>query len=108
VISKRCHFGRANSFPDARTALQVWLETAEQATWHFPDDIRKSFPAADMVGGLAIFNVKGNHYRLTVRMEFRNQRIYITVRMEFRNQRIYIREFLALAEYDQGAWKKWL
>ena len=48
-----------------------------------------------MVGRLAIFNVKCNHYRLIVRMEFRSQRIYI-------------KEFLTHAEYDKGAWKKWL
>jgi mRNA interferase HigB len=95
VISKRCLFERAISFRDARTALQVWLETAKAATWHSLDDVRKSFPATDMVGRLAIFNVKGNHYRLVVRMEFRSQRIYI-------------KEFLAHAEYDKGAWKKWL
>ena len=94
MISKRCLFERANSFRDARTALQVWLETARAATWQSLDDVRKSYPATDMVGRLAIFNVKGNHYRLIVRMEFRSQRMYI-------------KEFLTHAEYDKGAWKKW-
>ena len=95
VISKRVLFERAPRFPDARTALQVWLETAKTAEWQALEDIRKSFPSADMVGVLAIFNVKGNHYRLIVRMEFRNQRVYI-------------KEFLTHARYDKGAWKKWL
>jgi mRNA interferase HigB len=95
VISKRCFFERANSFRDARTALQVWTETARAATWKSLDDVRKSHPATDMVEKLAIFNIKGNHYRLIVRMEFRSQRIYI-------------KEFLTHAEYDKGAWKKWL
>ncbi len=95
VISKRYLVERANSFRDARTALQLWLETARAATWQSLDDVRKSFPATDMVGKLAIFNVKGNHYRLIVPMEFRSQRIYI-------------KEFLRHAEYDKGAGKKWL
>ena len=48
-----------------------------------------------MVGDLAIFNIKGNKYRLVVRIVF----LY---------QRIYVKEFLTHAEYDKGVWKKWL
>jgi mRNA interferase HigB len=48
-----------------------------------------------MVGPLAIFNIRGNTYRLIVRMVFQYQRMYI-------------KEFLTHAEYDKGAWKKWL
>ena len=54
-----------------------------------------TFPATDMVGDLAIFDIRGNNYRLIVRMVFRYKRIYI-------------KEFLTHAEYDQGALKKWL
>ena len=44
---------------------------------------------------MAIFNIKGNNYRLIVRLVFQNQRIYI-------------KEFLTHAECDKGVWKKWL
>jgi len=71
------------------------MESAQQASWSSLDDVRKAYPAADMVGKLAIFNIKGNHYRLIVRMEFLAQRIDV-------------KEFLTHAEYDKGAWKKWL
>jgi len=71
------------------------MESAKQARWSSFDDVRRAFPAADMVGKLAIFSIKGNHYRLIVRMEFQAQRIYV-------------KEFLTHAECYQGAWKKWL
>jgi mRNA interferase HigB len=48
-----------------------------------------------MIGKLAIFNIKGNAYRLIARVEFKGQRIYI-------------KEFLTHAEYNKEAWKKWL
>lgn len=48
-----------------------------------------------MVGPLAIFNIKGNRYRLIVRVVFELKRIYV-------------KEFLTHAEYDKGAWKKWI
>ena len=95
VISKRGLFERAAKFADARSALQVWFDTAVEAEWRNIEDVRKSFPATDMTGDLAIFNIRGNRYRLIVRMVFQYQRIYV-------------KEFLTHAEYDKGRWKKWL
>ena len=95
VISKRGLFERAAKFADARSALQVWFDTAAEAEWGNLEDVRKTFPSADMVGDLAIFNIRGNNYRLIARMVFQYKRIYI-------------KEFLTHAEYDKGGWKKWL
>jgi mRNA interferase HigB len=75
--------------------LQVWFDTAVEAQWNGLEDVRKSFPATDMVGDLAIFNIRGNNYRLIVRMVFRYKRIYV-------------KELLTHAEYNKGRWKKWL
>jgi mRNA interferase HigB len=95
VIGKRGLFERAAKFADAKSALQVWFGTAVEAEWRNIEDVRKSFPATDMTGDLAIFNIRGNKYRLIVRMVFRYKRIYV-------------KEFLTHAEYDKGRWKKWL
>ena len=95
VISKRGLFERAAKFADAKSALESWLNTAVRAEWRSLEDIRKSYAATDMVGHLAIFNIRGNSYRLIVRVSFHNKRIYV-------------KEFLTHADYDKGAWKKWL
>ena len=95
VISKRGLFEKVAKFADAKSAVQVWFDTAAQADWKNTGDVRRAFPATDMVGDLAIFNIRGNNYRLVARMVFRYKRIYI-------------KEFLTHAEYDKGAWKKWL
>jgi mRNA interferase HigB len=95
VIGKRNLFDKAAKHPDARVALQYWFDAARQAEWHCLEDIRRTYPATGMVGVLAIFNIRGNRYRLIVRMSFRRQRMYI-------------KEFLTHAEYDKGTWKKWL
>jgi mRNA interferase HigB len=86
---------RAAKYPDAKSALQFWFTAAVGSSWRSLVDVQKSFPATDMVGDLAIFNIKGNHYRLIVRMAFHTQRVYI-------------KEFLTHADYDKGGWKKWL
>ena len=95
VISKSILLEKAARHADANVAVLDWLGVAKQADWHSLDDIRKTYPATDMVGALAIFNIRGNRYRLIVRMSFKRRRIYI-------------KEFLTHAEYDKGGWKKWL
>ena len=69
--------------------------TAIESDWSSLEEVRAVFPATDMVADLAIFNIRGNHYRLIVRMVFRYKRIYI-------------KEFLTHAAYGKGRWKKWL
>jgi mRNA interferase HigB len=95
VIGRRGLFKRAAKYPDAKSALQVWYDTAVESDWSSLEEVRAAFPATDMVADLAIFNIRGNHYRLIVRMVFRYRRAYI-------------KEFLMHAEYDKGRWKKWL
>ena len=95
VISKAGLFEKASKYPDATAAIQLWFDTARAAKWNSLDEIRQTYPATDMVGMVAIFNIKGNHYRLIARVVFQYQRIFI-------------KEFLTHAEYTKGAWKKWL
>jgi mRNA interferase HigB len=73
----------------------VWLDAAKGTTWNSLEDVRRTFPSTDMVGPLAIFNIKGTSYRLIVRMVYRVQKIYV-------------KEFLTHAEYGKDRWKKWL
>ena len=95
MISKSELLRKSEKFADAKIALQVWLETVEQAEWSSLEDIRATYPATDMIGKVAIFNIKGGNYRLIVRIEFAGRRIYI-------------KEFLTHAGYNREAWKKWL
>ncbi len=95
MISKRGLVERAARYPDAASALRVWFDVAVASKWRSLDEIRKSFPATDMVGDLAIFNIRGNRFRLIVRIVFRYQRIYV-------------KEFLTHSEYNREKWKKWL
>jgi mRNA interferase HigB len=95
VIGKRALFEKAPRYPDATVAIQDWFDAARAAEWRNLEEVRRTYPATDMVGVLAVFNIKGNHYRLIVRMAFPYRRVYI-------------KEFLTHAEYTKGAWKKWL
>ena len=95
VISRRNLLEKAAKHPDATVAIQDWFDAASAAEWRSLEDVRQTYPATDMVGMLAILNIKGDRYRLIVRMVFQYRRVYI-------------KEFLTHAEYSKGAWKKWL
>ncbi len=95
MISRRSLFEKVARHAEAKAAIQDCFDVASAAEWRSLEDIRETYPATDMVGALAIFNIKGNHYRLIVRVSFQYRRVYI-------------KEFLTHAEYSKGAWKKWL
>lgn len=77
----------------AETPLRYWYKITSQSRWSHFDDVRQTFPSADNVGQLTVFNIGGNNYRLITKINFLKQRVYI-------------RAVLTHAEYDLDNWKK--
>ncbi len=95
VISKPHLLELAAKHPNALPAATDWLKMAKKADWKSLQEIRNMLPSTDQVGSLLIFNIKGNSYRLIVRVGYVSQRLYI-------------KDFLTHAEYDKKEWMKWL
>lgn len=58
---------------DARGALDAWRKEVEGATWSSPQDIKDRYASASFLGDhRVIFNIKGNSYRLVVKVRFQN------------------------------------
>ena len=93
VLSHRAIVEAARKHPGAAAALDNWYRIARRAVWERHGDVRKDFGHADFVEGLTVFNIKGNRYRLTTRV------IYPT-------QKVFVRAFLTHAEYNRGGWKR--
>jgi mRNA interferase HigB len=56
---------------DARPALQAWLTHVLAASWNTPGDVLQVFPRTSFISdGLAVFDIKGNAYRLVARIDF--------------------------------------
>lgn len=63
---------------DAEGALRAWLKTAEKASWSSFSDVRKSFASADVIwGNRAVVNIKGNKYRLVLKINYDWKIVYI-------------------------------
>lgn len=78
--------------PAAESPLRTWYSQVEQTKWQNFAQVRQDFPAADLVHRLTVFNIAGNHYRLIVRIEYQQQKVYI-------------RAVLTHAEYGKGTGK---
>jgi mRNA interferase HigB len=55
----------------ARSQYDVWLAIAGQAGWRNPEEVKRSHPKASILkGGRAVFNIKGNDYRLIATLNY--------------------------------------
>jgi mRNA interferase HigB len=51
---------------------------AEDARWQSPADIKARYRSADFLpGNRVVFNIKGNHYRLVVKIHYNTGVVYI-------------------------------
>jgi mRNA interferase HigB len=59
--------------PDVRGALDAWQKEVGQADWQMPQDIKNRYGSADFLAdNRVIFNIKGNSYRLVVKVRYQN------------------------------------
>lgn len=55
----------------AKKALDAWFHEANEARWDTPQDIKNRYRHADFLpGNRVIFNIKGNHFRLVVKVRY--------------------------------------
>lgn len=63
---------------DSQAALRAWYSEAKAASWKSFADIKKRYRSADCLpGNRVVFDIKGNHYRMVVRIHYNTGRIYV-------------------------------
>ena len=93
IISRKALQQFWEEHTDAENALRRWYKIVEQTDFPNLIALRQTFPSADNVGDLIVFNIGGNKYRLVTSIHFNRGKVYI-------------RHVLTHEEYDQGAWKQ--
>jgi mRNA interferase HigB len=60
----------AEQMVDAELAndLSAWMRLAQGVSWKSFNDLRQTFPSADNVDGVVVFNIRRNRYRLLTRV----------------------------------------
>ena len=65
-------------YPDSEQYLKTWYETAINADWRIPSDVKQSYSSASILkDSRIVFNIKGNSYRLVAKFNFEKQWIFI-------------------------------
>ena len=56
---------------NARGAFVAWLGVIERSNWRTPQEVKERYSSADfLANNRVIFNIKGNHYRVVVQMDY--------------------------------------
>ena len=64
--------------PDAEESLLAWCREAQKADWDRPEKIKEKYRSASFVGrNRVVFNIKGNKYRLVVKMKYEKQLVFV-------------------------------
>lgn len=64
--------------PDCEQQLKIWYEETEKVSWTNPNDIKVDYPSASILkDNRVVFNIKGNHYRLIVKINYDYEMIWI-------------------------------
>ena len=78
IIAKRTLQEFWKRHPATETPLKLWYYHVKAANWQCANDVIKQYPMARSVGnGRFIFKIKGNTYRLIVRINFDHQLVLV-------------------------------
>jgi mRNA interferase HigB len=78
VISQKALRQFWEKHADAKDSLLVWYKLATKSNWASLVEIKEHYPDTDYVGNdRYVFNLKGNKYRLVVKIDFNAKLILI-------------------------------
>lgn len=63
---------------DVCSQIDVWICEVEDAKWLTPNDVKKRYPNASMLGDRrVVFNIKGNCYRVDTKIAYAQQILFV-------------------------------
>lgn len=63
---------------DCEEQLKSWFQETTKAFWKNPNEIKLEYPSASILNdNRVVFNIKGNKYRLIVRINYNYQMVWI-------------------------------
>ena len=80
-------------FPDSKSPLESWYKIVKTTNFTNFNNLRRTFPKADQVQNLTVFDIGGNKYRLIAAIHYNRGKIYI-------------RSIIPHKEYDKNKWRK--
>lgn len=61
-----------------KAALDAWFDEARKARWASPAEVKQRYATASIISAdRVVFNIKGNHYRLVVAVDYEKSIVWI-------------------------------
>lgn len=78
VIAKRRLREFRERHPNAKQPLLAWFREVEREDWNTPAAVKAKYRSASIVGrDRVVFNIKGNDYRLVVRIHYAYRVVHV-------------------------------
>lgn len=78
IIAKRTLRAFWELYPDAEEPLLAWYREVEKEDWSTPQQLKEKYRNASIVkDSRAVFNIKGNDYRLVVKINYPYRVVYV-------------------------------
>jgi len=78
VIAKKILKDFWENLKDCEQQLKSWYQEASKARWKSPNEIKAEYPSASILSdNRVVFNIKGNNYRLIVKINYDYQMVWI-------------------------------
>jgi mRNA interferase HigB len=63
---------------DCEEQLKSWHRETEKSNWNNPNELKREYPSASILeNNRVVFNIKGNNYRLIVKINYEYKIIWI-------------------------------
>ncbi|MEX0812229.1 MAG: type II toxin-antitoxin system HigB family toxin [Chitinophagales bacterium] len=78
IIAKRTLREFWQKHPIAEQYIKTWYETAKASNWNSPADVKSTYANASVLkDSRVVFNIKGNSFRLVVKINYERQWAFI-------------------------------
>lgn len=78
VIAKKILRDFWEKHEDCEQQLKSWFREAQKAEWENPNQIKDEYPSASILNdNRVVFNIKGNNYRLIVKISYEYEMVWI-------------------------------
>jgi mRNA interferase HigB len=78
VVAKKILRDYWEKHEDCEQQLKSWFREVQKAEWKNPNEIKTEYPSASILNdNRVIFNIKGNNYRLIVKINYEYEMVWI-------------------------------
>jgi mRNA interferase HigB len=78
LVGKRILTEFARAHASVRGAIAAWTAEVEAASWRSPIDVKSRYRSVSFIGSdRAVFNLKGNHFRLDTQISYSAQIVLV-------------------------------